>query len=168
MVNARLFSGTPPETPAGPPMNSAGIVRGNLRCLARVAFQSGESGIASVHRRGPGTRAWVQRAERQNKPVTELRTTFKEPPFPGFLGFLQALSTVDKLPKDWITSLRNARGVYLLTCPNTKEQYVGSATGHDGFWLMAAGFCAGFPRAAADRSCAGARSRFNRSAAQST
>jgi hypothetical protein len=83
---------------------------------------------------GAGTRAWVQRAERQNKTVTELRTTFKEPPFPGFLNFLQALSTVDKLPKDWITTLRNARGVYLLTCPTTKEQYVGSATGHDGFW----------------------------------
>ena len=83
---------------------------------------------------GAGTRAWVQRADRQNKPITELRLTFKEPPFPGFLNFLQALSTVDKLPKDWITALRNARGVYLLTCPITKEQYVGSATGHDGFW----------------------------------
>lgn len=83
---------------------------------------------------GPGTRAWVQRADRQDKPVTELRTTFKEPAFPGFLNFLQPLSTVDKLPKDWITALRAAKGVYLLTCPTTKEQYVGSATGHDGFW----------------------------------
>jgi hypothetical protein len=83
---------------------------------------------------GPGARAWVQRADRQNKTVTELRKTFKEPPFPGFLNFLQPLSTVDKLPKDWIAALRATKGVYLLTCPTTKEQYVGSATGHDGFW----------------------------------
>ena len=26
------------------------------------------------------------------------------------------------------------RGVYILTCPRTKEQYVGSADGKDGFW----------------------------------
>jgi hypothetical protein len=82
---------------------------------------------------GPGARARVQRADRQNKTVTELRTTFKEPPSPGFPNFLQPLSGVYKLPKDWITALR-ARSVHLLTCPTTKEQYVGSATGHDGFW----------------------------------
>jgi hypothetical protein len=26
------------------------------------------------------------------------------------------------------------RGIYLLTCPRTREQYVGSATGEDGFY----------------------------------
>jgi hypothetical protein len=34
--------------------------------------------------------------------------------------------------------LKVSRGVYLLTCPKTKEQYVGSATGEHGFlqrWL---------------------------------
>ena len=31
-------------------------------------------------------------------------------------------------------ALQSSRGVYLLTCPRTKEQYVGSATGEDGFW----------------------------------
>jgi hypothetical protein len=38
------------------------------------------------------------------------------------------------LPKEWIVALKSVRGIYLLTCPKTKEQYVGSATGAEGFW----------------------------------
>jgi len=34
----------------------------------------------------------------------------------------------------WIEVLRATKGVYLLTCPKTKEQYVGSAIGETGFW----------------------------------
>jgi hypothetical protein len=83
---------------------------------------------------GPGTRAWVQRADRQNKPITELRTAFKEPEFPGFLNFSEPLSAIDRLPPSWAATLRSSKGVYILTCPKTKEQYVGSATGQDGFW----------------------------------
>jgi hypothetical protein len=83
---------------------------------------------------GPGDRAWIQRADQQDKQVTELRTEFKEPDFPGFLNFLKPLSDLDGLPVSWATALRAAKGVYLLTCPRTKEQYVGSATGEDGFW----------------------------------
>ena len=83
---------------------------------------------------GPGGRAWIQRVDRQNKDVTEFRAEFKEPAFPGFLNFIEPLSRLDKLPKSWITALRSTRGVYLLTCPKTKEQYVGSATGEQGFW----------------------------------
>ena len=30
--------------------------------------------------------------------------------------------------------LQSSRGIYLLTCPETKELYVGSATGEGGFW----------------------------------
>ncbi len=30
--------------------------------------------------------------------------------------------------------LREQKGIYLLTCPNTKEQYVGKASGVEGFW----------------------------------
>jgi len=83
---------------------------------------------------GPGALAWVQYPERNDKPVTELRRTFREDAFPGFLNFVQPLSKLDKLPKSWITALRASRGVYLLTCPKTKEQYVGSASGEEGFW----------------------------------
>ncbi|MEP7339156.1 MAG: GIY-YIG nuclease family protein [Acidobacteriota bacterium] len=83
---------------------------------------------------GPGALAWIQYADRHDKPVTELRLTFQEPLFPGFLNFIQPLSKLESVPKNWVTALKSSRGVYLLTCPKTKEQYVGSATGEDGFW----------------------------------
>ena len=83
---------------------------------------------------GPGALAWVQYADRRDKPITELRMSFREEEFPGFLNFIQPLSKFAKLPKSWATALRSSRGVYLLTCPKTKEQYVGSATGEEGFW----------------------------------
>lgn len=83
---------------------------------------------------GPGGRAWIQRADRQNKNVLEVRTEFKEPEFPGFLNFIEQLSRLERLPRAWTTALRAAKGVYLLSCPKTKEQYVGSASGGEGFW----------------------------------
>jgi hypothetical protein len=83
---------------------------------------------------GPGALAWVQYSDRNNKPITELRKAFQEPDFPGFLNFIQPLSKLDHMPKSWIAALKSSRGVYLLTCPKTKEQYVGSATGSEGFW----------------------------------
>jgi hypothetical protein len=83
---------------------------------------------------GEGARSWVQRADRQNKAVVELRREFKEPEFPGFLNLIAPLSKVAAFPKGWIEALEHATGVYLLTCPRTKEQYVGSAHGAEGFW----------------------------------
>lgn len=83
---------------------------------------------------GLGTRSWIQRADNQNKPITEIRTEFKEPDFPGYLQFVSPLSKLDTLPPSWIITLKSTSGVYLLTCPKTKEQYVGSAYGKDGFW----------------------------------
>jgi hypothetical protein len=83
---------------------------------------------------GQGTRAWVQRADNQDKPIIELRREFKEPDFPGFLNFREPLSKIEGLPKIWIEFLKQTAGVYLLTCPKTKEQYVGSASGEEGFW----------------------------------
>jgi len=83
---------------------------------------------------GEGTRAWVQYADRQDKAVTEIRRTFTEPEFPGFLEFREPLSKIEGLPKGWKDVLRSCRGIYLLSCPKTKEQYVGSATGEDCFW----------------------------------
>lgn len=87
---------------------------------------------------GAGAKAWVQRADRQDKPVIELRKEIKEPDFPGFMNFIQPLSKLELIPAGWVAALKACRGVYLLTCPRTKEQYVGSATGEEGFfgrWL---------------------------------
>lgn len=83
---------------------------------------------------GPGLRSWIQRADKQDKPILELSRVFREPDFPGYLQFLRPLSTLDRMPISWITALKVCRGIYLLTCPRTKEQYVGSATGEAGFW----------------------------------
>jgi len=83
---------------------------------------------------GAGERVWIQRADQQNKQIRELRTEFKEPEFPGLINFMKQLSELNNLPKGWVTALQSSRGVYLLTCPKTKEQYVGSATGEGGFW----------------------------------
>lgn len=83
---------------------------------------------------GPGALAWVQYAARNNKTITELRKDFQEPVFPGFLNFIEPLSKLDHMPTGWVSALKSSGGVYLLTCPKTKEQYVGSATGQEGFW----------------------------------
>lgn len=83
---------------------------------------------------GEGKRSWIQRADTKDKPIVELMTYFKEPAFPGFLDFIKPLSKLDTLPLTWIAALASSRGVYLLTCPKTREQYVGKADGAEGFW----------------------------------
>ena len=87
---------------------------------------------------GDAERAWIQRADNQDKIVLQVREAFREADFPGFAKFLSPLSKVEGLPAAWAATLSASRGVYLLTCPKTKEQYVGSATGAAGFfgrWL---------------------------------
>jgi hypothetical protein len=81
---------------------------------------------------GDSPRAWIQR--QTDKVITELHREFKEAKFPGFSKFIKRLSEIELLPSEWIAILRNQRGIYLLTCPDTKEQYVGKASGTDGFW----------------------------------
>jgi GIY-YIG catalytic domain len=85
---------------------------------------------------GAGARAWIQRPEKKDKVITELVREYKEPDFPGFLSFITSLSKVkaETLPKSWRDILRISRGIYLLTCPKTREQYVGKTSGQDGFW----------------------------------
>jgi hypothetical protein len=82
---------------------------------------------------GRGYRAWIQRADRQDKPVVELRRAFDEPPFPGYASLLLSLSELEAIPASWAAALSASRGIYLLTCPRTREQYVGMASGADGF-----------------------------------
>lgn len=78
-------------------------------------------------------RAWVQKADNQNKRVTELRREFQEEEFPGFTSLVRSLSELETMPSGWLQVLRANRGVYLLACPKTREHYVGSAYGQDGF-----------------------------------
>lgn len=83
---------------------------------------------------GEGKRSWNQRAHQRDKPIVELTQSFREPAFPGFTRFLSNLADLPNIPPSWITALSATRGVYLLTCPRTREQYVGSASGAGGLW----------------------------------
>ena len=83
---------------------------------------------------GEGYRAWVQRAAVKDKPVIEIRRTVSDPPFPGFLDFCESLSGLTAVPQSWRVALSAVGGVYLLTSPERREQYVGSAHGVSGFW----------------------------------
>lgn len=82
---------------------------------------------------GEGTRSWVQRADNQDKEIVALARAFREPEFPGFSQLIQPLSEIETMPPSWKAVLRASRGVYLLACPRTREHYVGSAYGSDGF-----------------------------------
>ena len=88
------------------------------------------------------TRSWSQWAGRQRKEVIELRRAADDPSFPGFARFASSLEELPALPGSWQGALRSVRGVYLLVCPNTGEQYVGSAYGEDGFWGRWMAYCA--------------------------
>lgn len=83
---------------------------------------------------GDGARAWRQYAVRHDKPIVELTQAFREEAFPGFTRFIASFSDLPSLPVSWIGHLRQAKGIYLLTCPRNHEQYIGAAPGADGFW----------------------------------
>lgn len=87
---------------------------------------------------GEAHRSWVQVAGNQDKPIIELLRKLADNEFPGFSRFICRLSEIASLPQHWVTALASVKGIYLLTCPNTREQYVGLAGGQDGFmgrWL---------------------------------
>jgi hypothetical protein len=79
---------------------------------------------------GLGTRTWVQRADKQAKPVVEI-TEQNEPRFPGFREFVRSIDELSSLPNGWQQVLRSVKGVYLLVDVDSGQQYVGSAKGAD-------------------------------------
>jgi hypothetical protein len=81
-----------------------------------------------------GKRSWNQRADAQDKRITELHLDQTERPFPGLMAIASPLSVLGDAPSGWVQRLADARGVYLLACPRSGELYVGSATGAGGFW----------------------------------
>lgn len=81
---------------------------------------------------GASTRSWSQWASNA-KPIVELRATAHDDPFPGFGDFSSTVDELLLLPMSWQNALASVGGVYLLVCPDTGEQYVGSAYGDGGF-----------------------------------
>lgn len=77
-------------------------------------------------------RNWRQNGEGSHS-VVELTRALSDPEFPGALEFVKPLSEIAYLPEGWSSHLRQMKGVYLLTCPRTREQYVGMADGEEGF-----------------------------------
>lgn len=82
---------------------------------------------------GAGALSWAQFADGKPKPIIELRRQQGDPPYPGHSAFVRQLSEIEALPISWRAILANARGIYLLTCPRTREQYVGGAYSGGGF-----------------------------------
>jgi hypothetical protein len=83
---------------------------------------------------GPGYRSWVQLAGKKDKAIIEIRRTFVDPPFPGFLDFRSTISGLAAVPAAWRTVLSSVGGVCILIHPETGKQYVGSAQSSGGFW----------------------------------
>jgi hypothetical protein len=79
---------------------------------------------------GAGTRSWVQRASRQDKPVLSIQE-IEPPPWPGFAHFCVDIEDVPGLYPNWQEVLRTVKGIYLLVDVNTGDQYVGSAKGEE-------------------------------------
>ncbi len=81
---------------------------------------------------------WSQIADRTPKLVTEIKKRFSEPAFPGFSKFVCSSTKISVLPETWKSVLSATRGIYILVHVDTGNQYVGSATGENGFigrWL---------------------------------
>ena len=93
--------------------------------IGRLFIHWGDSSSAA--------RAWIQRADQQDKEIVELRRTFREEEFPGFTEFIRPIDEIEAMPSAWKQILSVSRGVYLLACPRTREHYVGSASGEGGF-----------------------------------
>ncbi len=82
---------------------------------------------------GTIARSWSQRANRQTKEIVELRRSMGEPAFPGFAALNVSLEDLATMPASWRAAVSAVKGVYLLVCPETGQQYVGSAYGFGGF-----------------------------------
>jgi hypothetical protein len=79
---------------------------------------------------GLGTRAWVQGAARQPKPIRAFKDE-DDPPFPGFSQFCIDVEQVPGLYSSWQQRLREVKGIYVLVDKDTGDQYVGSAKGEE-------------------------------------
>lgn len=86
---------------------------------------------------GDGFRAWIQKADSKDsgdKRILEIRKTDHQPPFPGYREFRLDIAGILSIWPSWQEHLKNCKGIYLLSCKDHGEQYVGKADGQDGFW----------------------------------
>jgi len=103
----------------------------NLYQLESMPHLSSYAGRLVVHWSAP--RSWYRRLDRSSFPVLEILPGQALTPFPGYEDFRISLSQLLRLPAGLLEVLRSSRGVYLLIDPDDGQQYVGAATGHEGF-----------------------------------
>jgi len=86
---------------------------------------------------GDGFRAWIQKADNKgsgDKEIVEICRTIHQEPFPGYREFrLKDIKEIQSIWPSWQEALRRCKGIYLLTCKDHGEPYVGKADGDDGF-----------------------------------
>jgi hypothetical protein len=68
-----------------------------------------------------------------NPEVIEIKRAPDQEQFPSFMKFRKRVANLPSIPQPWIERLKEAKGIYLLTFDDG-QQYVGSASGDDGFW----------------------------------
>jgi hypothetical protein len=81
---------------------------------------------------------FVQKASARNPKLLEIKRYLQELPFPGPLSFSRHVSDLPGIFPTWKDALARAKGVYLLVDQENGGQYIGSATGEQGFlgrWL---------------------------------
>ena len=83
----------------------------------------------------PSGRTWHRRLSNVTIRVLEIHEEgWDVQPFPGFTDFTIIVSEAAKIPATWREVLRSVRGVYLLVDVEDGRQYVGSASGNNGFF----------------------------------
>ena len=92
--------------------------------IGRLSIHWGDSSSAR--------RAWVQRANKQNKEIIELTKIFREEAFPGFTKLIRPLSEIETMPPTWKETLRSKSWCVSARLPTNARALCGSAL-QDGF-----------------------------------
>jgi hypothetical protein len=104
--------------------------------LARTDLLEDWAGRLTIHW-GEGFRAWIQKADAKpsgDKRIHSIRASLHEDPFPGYREFHLDVQKLRSIWPSWQEKLRVCKGIYLLTCNDHGEQYVGKADGDGGLW----------------------------------
>jgi hypothetical protein len=89
--------------------------------------------VITYHRRGRGTTYKAETIIEELEVLEILPTSYDGENFPGYenvtITWKQLNTIIERQKKDWVTALKNQKGVYLITDKKTGKQYVGSAYG---------------------------------------
>jgi hypothetical protein len=75
----------------------------------------------------------VKRAAQCNPEICAIKEAPEQEQFPTYMKFARRVCDLPNMFPDWQDRLKDARGIYLLTFSDG-QQYVGSASGQQGFW----------------------------------